>query len=58
MCNYLYKLAKLVNSYYVSYNVLNAKDEIKNERIAFVKAIEITMKNIFDLLGIEAIEKM
>ncbi len=58
MCNYLYKLAKLVNSYYVSYNVLNAEDEIKNERIAFVKAIEITMKNIFDLLGIEAIEKM
>ena len=58
MCNYIYTLAKLVNSYYVSHNVLNSDENIKNERLALIKSIQITMENAFDLIGIEAIKEM
>ena len=59
VCNYIYALAKLVNSYYVSCSILNAEtEELKNERLALIKATSIVLKNAFNLIGIEAIEKM
>ncbi len=59
LCNYIYKLAKYVNSYYVSYSILNAEsEELKRERLSLIKAVKIVLKNSFDLIGIEALEKM
>lgn len=59
LCNYIYQLAKLINSYYVSCSILNAEtEELKQERLALIKATSIVLKNAFNLIGIEALEKM
>lgn len=59
LCNYIYSLAKLINSYYVSCSILNAETEaLRQERLALIKATSIVLKNAFNLIGIEALEKM
>ena len=58
ICNYLFELAQDFNNFYNTTNVLKADKEIKNARLALVKATAQVIKNGLGLLEIEAPEKM
>lgn len=56
---YIMELAKSYHSYYGSAKVNNPDDlELTNQRIGLVKALQITLRNAFDLIGVEALETM
>ncbi len=56
---YAYRLATLFTEFYHSSPVLTAESEdIKNSRIAMVKATKQTLRNCLALLGIESPERM
>ncbi|MGP1414291.1 MAG: arginine--tRNA ligase [Bacillales bacterium] len=59
ICNYIQKLAGYFHSYYGSYKV-NDKENmtLTNERLALVKAVQITLHNAFDLIGVSSPDKM
>ena len=59
LCNYAYKLAQLFHSYYNDFKVIDAaNEELTRERLALVKATGIVLKNVLNLLGIEAKDSM
>ena len=59
LCNYIQKLAQYFHSYYGSYKIIDENNlELTNQRLCLLEAIRIVLKNAFDLLGIEALEKM
>ncbi len=59
LINYAGKLADIFNSFYAKVPVLAEKDENKRRsKLLLVKATEIVLKNILDVLGIEAPERM
>ena len=59
ICNYVQKLAQYIHSFYASCRILNAEtEELKQQRLALLKAGAITMKNALYLLGVEAPEEM
>lgn len=59
MCNYIQKLAQFIHAYYATSRILSADSEdLKNQRLALLKASQITMHNALSLLGIEAPEEM
>lgn len=59
ICNYIQKLAAYFHSFYGANKIIddNNKD-LTNQRLALVKATQITLKNALDLLGVTAPEKM
>lgn len=59
ICNYIQNLAGLFHSYYGAYKFNDETNlELSNERINLVKAISIVLKNAFNLIGVNALEKM
>jgi len=59
MCNYVYKLAQLFHSFYNECKVVDKENlELTKQRLALVKACQITLKNALSLIGVSAPEKM
>lgn len=59
ICNYVQKLAQNIHSFYSACRILTAEtEELKQQRLALLKAGAITMKNALNLLGVEAPEEM
>ncbi|WP_102348201.1 arginine--tRNA ligase [Bacillus sp. Marseille-P3661] len=57
--NYIYELAAALHSFYNAEKVLNLDELEKSKaRLALVKAVQITLKNALDLVGVSAPEKM
>ena len=57
--NYLMKLASAFHSYYGSYKFVDPEHpELMNERLALVKAVQITLENALSLLGLSAPQEM
>jgi arginyl-tRNA synthetase len=57
LCNYLFDLSQLFNSFYNKYPILNSSAE-KAFRLELVKAVSITLAEGLKLLGIKTLEKM
>ena len=56
---YIISLVKLYHSYYNVARVNNPDDpELTNQRIGLVKALQITLSNALNLLGVSALESM
>ncbi len=56
---YIMNFVKLFHSYYNSSHVNNPDDpELTNQRLGFIKAASITLKNALNLVGVSAPEKM
>jgi len=58
ICNYVHKLASLFHSFYAECKVITDDSDLQNQRVALVKAAEITIKNALNLIGVEAVERM
>ncbi len=59
VCNYIQKLAGYLHSFYANCKINDPTNpELTNERLGLLYATKITLKNAFDLIGIEAPEKM
>lgn len=58
LINYLKELSKTFNSFYNSCRVITDNDEISNERINVTLMTKGVFERIFDLLGIDSLERM
>ena len=59
MCNYITRLAQLFHSFYGECKVLDRENmELTAQRLALVKASEITLRNALNLIGVSAPEQM
>ena len=59
IADYILALVKLYHSYYNVSRVNNPDDpELTNQRLGLVKALQITLRNALDLLGVSAPESM
>lgn len=59
MCLYIHKCASGFHSFYNECSVLKADDEaLKLQRLALVKAVQITLRNALECIGVSAPEKM
>ena len=59
VADYILSLVKLFHSYYNGTRVNNPEDpELTNQRLGLVKALQITLRNALDLLGVSAPESM
>ena len=56
--NYVYELANLFHSYYSKEKIISDDIIYTSERINFIKAVKITIKNALYLIGVEAVEEM
>ncbi|HHW38105.1 MAG TPA: arginine--tRNA ligase [Bacillales bacterium] len=57
--NYIYELASALHSFYNAEKVINLEElEKSRARLALVKAVQITLKNALDIVGVSAPEKM
>lgn len=57
--NYIQKLAQYFHSFYGACKVNDENEpELSSERLALVKATQITLRNALSLIGVEAVEKM
>lgn len=59
LCNYLYELASLYNSFYNSHRILNAEDDqIRDFRLYLTQATTTILDKGIQLLGFKTIEEM
>ena len=59
VCNYIQKIAQAFHSFYADCKVLDDSNlPLQNERLALVKATQITLKNALEVIGVTAPEKM
>ncbi|MAF77781.1 MAG: arginine--tRNA ligase, partial [Halobacteriovoraceae bacterium] len=58
VCNYLFELGKLFNSFYAECPIGKAEEELKHTRLALAHATGEVMREGLSLLGIEAPTKM
>ncbi len=59
IADYILALVKLFHSYYNGTRVNNPDDpELTNQRLGLVKALQVTLRNALDLLGVSAPESM
>ncbi|WP_338450258.1 arginine--tRNA ligase [Niallia oryzisoli] len=57
--NYIYELASNFHSFYNAEKVLDTEEVEKTKaRLSLIKAVQITLKNALDLIGVSAPEKM
>jgi len=56
--NYVYNLANLFHTYYSKYRIINDDINILYENLNMIKAVQITIKNALNLIGVEPPEKM
>jgi len=55
---YLLSVASKFNEFYRDYPVLKAEKEVREHRIAIVKAVRNVLRNGLELMGIKALERM
>ncbi|KAF0227116.1 MAG: argS [Erysipelotrichaceae bacterium] len=58
VCLYIQKLATAFHAFYSECVVLKEEEPLRSQRLALVKATQITLRNALDLIGVEALEKM
>jgi len=59
VCNYLYELGQKFNAFYEVCPIQKAEsEELKNSRLALVKATGQVLKNGLRLLGIDVLKRM
>lgn len=59
ICNYTQKLAQMFHSFYGACKVIDeGQPELTNQRLALVKATQITLRNALDCIGVSAPESM
>lgn len=58
LANYLYKLAADFSSFYANTKILDTANPDFKNNLALTKAVQITLKNGLNLLGIETLERM
>ena len=59
LTGYAYDLAAKFNSFYASFPVLKAEPpSLRDARLALVNGVRISLRNVLDLLGIEALGRM
>lgn len=58
VCLYIQKLATGFHAFYNECTVLHAEEPLKQQRLALVKAVQITLRNALTLIGVSALEKM
>lgn len=58
VCIYIQKLAASFHSFYGECQVLHENTELRQQRLALVKAVQITLRNALTLIGVEALERM
>ncbi len=59
ICNYVNDLATAFHSLYNAEKLINEEDNAKtNEKLALIQALEITIKNALNLIGVSAPERM
>ncbi|MBU8905841.1 arginine--tRNA ligase [Desertibacillus haloalkaliphilus] len=59
LTNYVFELAATLHSFYNAERVIDPEDKEKSQaRSALVKAVQITLQNALDLIGVEAPERM
>jgi arginyl-tRNA synthetase len=59
IANYIQKIAQLFHSFYNDCYVIDLDNvELSSQRLALVKATQITLKNALNLIGVSAPEKM
>lgn len=58
LTHYLYSLAQVANTFYHDQPILKAEKNLKNARLALIKAVNIVLANGLTLCGIEIPEKM
>ena len=58
IARYAHDLASLFHAFYNSCRVLTDEEELKNARLILVQATGITLRNVLNLLGVNAPERM
>lgn len=58
ICNYVYDLATVFNSFYQVCPVLQAEEKQRNFRLVLVEATRIILEDSMKLIGMEVVEKM
>ncbi len=58
ICEYVYELASLANSYYQTTPILKADPEVRAMRLQVVQAVVATIKVGLEILNIEAVDQM
>lgn len=58
IAKYLFELAQIFNDYYHAVPILKAEEEIKTARLSLISAVNQTIVNGLNLLGIKIIPKM
>lgn len=56
--NYAYDLASLFHTYYASEKIITDDPIYTKEHLALIKAVQITLENALELIGLHAYEKM
>lgn len=58
VCLFIQKLAASFHTFYNECTVLHAEEPLRQQRLALVKATQITLRNALSLIGVSAPEKM
>tara|TARA_Y100001935_G_C17285082_1_gene499873 strand:+ start:40 stop:1680 length:1641 start_codon:yes stop_codon:yes gene_type:complete len=58
LADYAYELSKVFNKFYSNNKIVNSDPELMNFRLQLTKQMNHTLVFIFNLLGIEAVEKL
>lgn len=58
IANHANSLAEKFHEYYEKVDVIHSDEQVKNARALLVKAVQITLRNSMELLGIKLIERM
>jgi len=58
VCLYIQKLATAFHAFYSECVVLKEEEPLRSQRLALVKATQITLRNALECIGVEALEKM
>jgi arginyl-tRNA synthetase len=58
VCLYIQKLATAFHAFYSECVVLKEEEPLRSQRLALVKATQITLRNALELIGVAALEKM
>ena len=56
--NYAFGLAKQINEFYHTHNILKEEKNLKNARLLLANCVKQTLKNSLNLLGIGVLERM
>jgi arginyl-tRNA synthetase len=58
LCSYLLNLSQLFNSYYSKISIIKSEEEIKNVRLNLLKKIQLTLKEVMNLIGMIEVEEV